>query len=108
MVYLRLAYLGAGVFVGTATSKLGLTAGSAITKNADLSDIIKESKHSDPNVDNIPSPDEPNFTVNSPTPLGTEDGVPLLDLINSILSLNVLELLLIILIIIIVNNNNLS
>lgn len=104
MVYLRLAYLGAGVFVGTATSKLGLTAGSAITKNADLSDIIKESKHSDPNVDNIPSPDEPNFTVNSPL----EDGVPLLDLINSILSLNVLELLLIILIIIIVNNNNLS
>jgi hypothetical protein len=97
----RLALIGGSVGVSTAASKVGLEGGKYLVNNIDIVETIKNSKHSDPNVDNIPSPSDSNFTINSPL----EEEIPLLGLLNSILSLNVLELFLIIIIIVVLNNN---
>ncbi len=77
-----------------------------ITQNLDLSKAIEGSKHANPKIDHIPSPDEPNFTINSPLEEYTE--IPLIGIIQSILSLNVLELFLIIMIIIVLSNNQIK
>jgi hypothetical protein len=48
------AATGAAVALGT---KLGLEAGSALTKKATILEMVKGSRHSDVNPDRVPSPD---------------------------------------------------
>ena len=102
----RLAFVAGGVATSIASSKVGLASGQNLTKNIDISKAIEGSKHANPKIDHIPSPDEPNFTINSPLEEYTE--IPLIGIIQSILSLNVLELFLIIMIIIVLSNNKIK
>lgn len=97
----RMVYGVGGTLLGTVAAKVGLEAGAAITKNLDLSKSIKGSQHSNTDPDQIPSPEETNFSINSPL---DEGDIPLLGLINSIFSLNVIELIIIIFIFFIYNN----
>ena len=82
-----------GALLGAGATKIGLEAGSAISKNFDLTKNIKDSQHADTDSEKIPSPEDTNFSINSPL---EESGVPLLDLIDSIFNLNVIELIIII------------
>ena len=111
----RLLLTGAGVGISTAASKLGLTIGASLANNIDFVPIplgqgmeaIQQSKHAESNIDSIPSPEDTNFTANSIVPIGQEDvelGIPLLEILDSVLILNVLELFLIILIVLVLIN----
>nr|YP_010691086.1 LAGLIDADG endonuclease [Phellinus igniarius]WBU93187.1 LAGLIDADG endonuclease [Phellinus igniarius] len=87
--------------VTTAGTILGLEAGKAIVENANFSDSIKNSKHGDPNVERIPSPDQDMI------PCIIESGdahIPLLTLLNALFTFNVLEIILLIILLVILFN----
>lgn len=86
--------LGAGAtFLGAGAAKLGLEGATSLSKNLELSSSIKNTKSDKTEPDQIPSPDDTNFSINSPL---DEADIPLLGLINSILNLNIIELIIII------------
>lgn len=53
----KMAAAGLGTAVGSGGSYLGVEDAKAIAKNSEISSMIKNSPHSDPNHDRIPSPD---------------------------------------------------
>lgn len=93
----RAVVVGATSFVTAGATKVGLEIGTSISKNLDITESIKNSKHADPNIDRIPSPD---IEINSP--LENEITSPLQDLFiyNFTLDLLILFLVLILLFII--------
>lgn len=118
----RAIFGGLGSFTTVLASKIAMESATALVNNAKASnsmvkDIKEENNPSSestqkptqetttipsPDSTEIPSPQDTNFTINSPL---EEMEVPLLSLLDSIISLNILELVLIILIIVIYNNN---
>jgi hypothetical protein len=103
----RLGLAAAGVAISTTTYLIGLKTGAPLTKNLVLGQSIKESKHGKPNLDTIPSPEGSSFTANSPLE-DVDLSIPLLDILDNILSLNVLELIIIILIILTISNKKIK
>jgi hypothetical protein len=98
----RSAIVG-GICAATAAGTyLGIEAGKAITKNINLSHIIKNSNLNIPDVDKTPGPDN-SFIVNSPLEQN-EIVSPLEELLQIILSLEVLELSLFIIILLVLFN----
>jgi cytochrome c oxidase subunit 2 len=89
----RMALAGASAFVVGAGAQAGLVAGTAIAKNTDIQSMIKNSPHSDPNLDRIPSPD-PIFLIQSPLEKWEIDPSPLEIILSGILSININILLL--------------
>src|ERR1700720_3666282 len=84
-------------FITAASTKAAIDITSGALKNSDLVIDITKSKHADPNVDNIPSPDDL-FDINSP--LESEGGIvldeaPLEVLLTSIFTLNIFILFLV-------------
>jgi hypothetical protein len=53
----RLLLTGATTAVSAGGAKVGLDVGGSISKNLDLTSAIKNSPHSNPQIDRIPSPD---------------------------------------------------
>jgi hypothetical protein len=71
---------------------------------ANKTDIVKNHPYSDPNVDRIPSPDS-SFFINSPLENGD---IPLIELLESLILLNILEIILIAILILILFNKKIS
>jgi len=74
---------------------------SAITNNINISEAIKNFRHSDPNIDRVPSPDI--NIINSPLEIN-DDTIPLEVLLNSLYSLNLLELFLFVILLLLLVN----
>jgi hypothetical protein len=83
---------------------IGKKVGHAIANNTDIVEIVKNHPYSDPNVDRIPSPDS-NFFINSPLENGD---IPLIELLESLILLNILEIILIAILILILFNKKIS
>jgi|ERR1700741_3576248 len=83
---------------------IGKKVGHAIANNTDIVDIVKNHPYSDPNIDRIPSPDS-NFFINSPLEKGE---IPLIELLESLILLNILEIILIAILILILFNKKIS
>jgi hypothetical protein len=83
----RLTAVASTTILTAAGTKIGAELGSIVSKNMDLNKIIKNSPHSDPQPDRIPSPDS--FIANSPS---ESDNItsPLQDLLIYSLSLDML------------------
>jgi hypothetical protein len=77
--------------VTAAGSVVGIEAGKAISNNINISEAIKNSRHGDHNIERVPSPDI--NIINSPLEIN-DDTIPLEVLLNSLYSLNLLELFL--------------
>ena len=94
----RLVVVGTTAFVGAAATQAGLNLGMAKVKNIDIKSVIKDSPHTDPNVNRIPSPGPDVWLClpNSPLEKWEIDSSPLEVFLSSILTLNVCVLLLII------------
>lgn len=60
----RLITVGGNVLTTAATTKIGMEIGSAIVQHSDITEMIKNSPHADPQHDRIPSPDS--SIINSP------------------------------------------
>ena len=97
--------------LGTAGVKVGLQVGDAISKNLDLQEMydqanerLKDHPYSDPDPARVPSPDS-SFTANSPL---EEGSIPLLELLESMLSLNILEIVLILVAMLVFFNKNIN
>jgi hypothetical protein len=54
----RLAVVGATAFVGAVGTQAGLSAATALMKNVDISSAIKNSPHSNPDINRVPSPSQ--------------------------------------------------
>ena len=96
----RLLTVGATTAVTAAATKAGMEIGSEIVRNTDLTELIKNSPHADPQHDRIPSPDS-NF-INSP--LENEIVSPLQELLLWSFILDILILILVIGILLIIFN----
>lgn len=83
--------IGAGTADGATAA--AVVKATNLNKNLELSSGIKNTKSDKTDPDQIPSPDDTNFSINSPL---DEADIPLLGLINSILNLNIIELIIII------------
>lgn len=94
----RIGLGASATFWGAA--KLGIEGAKNLSKNLELSLSIKNTKSEKTDSDKIPSPDDTNFSINSPL---EEGDIPLLGLINSIFNLNIIELIIIIFILFINN-----
>uniref|UniRef100_UPI0028E0A25C hypothetical protein n=1 Tax=Perenniporia fraxinea TaxID=1350006 RepID=UPI0028E0A25C len=82
-----------GVVTAGATSAaitIGIQGGTAITKNLNQSEAIKNHPYGDPDINRVPSPD-PNI-INSPLENGDES-IPLVDLLLNLVTLDLLELI---------------
>lgn len=88
--------IGAGTADGATAA--AVVKATNLNKNLELSSGIKNTKSDKTDPDQIPSPDDTNFSINSPL---DEADIPLLGLINSILNLNIIELIIIIFILLI-------
>jgi Cytochrome C and Quinol oxidase polypeptide I len=97
----RAASIGGIAAITAAGTSVGLQAGKSITKNVGILDLIKNSKHSDTNIERVPSPDP--FIINSPVET-IDNSTPLEVLLQSILSLEILELLLILILLLVLFN----
>jgi hypothetical protein len=67
----RLATVMATTIVTTASTKVGLEIGKNLANNSNIMDSIKNYKHSDTNIERVPSPGNDDPFVNSPF----EDGI---------------------------------
>lgn len=90
----RLAFTGAMAFSTAAGTKIGLDMASSLSKGLNLANAIKSSNHANPDINRVPSPDP--FFVNSPLELnptgeGTEEGNPLIELLEGLYNLNLLD-----------------
>lgn len=90
----RLVATGITSFVVATGTQAGLKASTAIAKNVDFNNMIKDFPHSDPDINRVPSPDQ-NFTIHSPLEKLELNDSPLEIILSSILSINICILLLI-------------
>jgi LAGLIDADG endonuclease len=97
----RSAIIGGTAAVTAAGTVLGIETGKAISKNLNISEAIKKSRYGDPNIERVPSPDT--NIINSPLEIN-DDTIPLEVLLNSIYSLNILELFLFVILLLLVVN----
>jgi LAGLIDADG endonuclease len=97
----RSAIVGGTAAVTAAGTLIGLEAGKAISKNINISEAIKNSRHGDPNIERVPSPDI--NIINSPLEIN-DDTIPLEVLLNSLYSLNILELFLFLILLFLIVN----
>lgn len=97
----RSAIVGGTAAITAAGTVVGIEAGKAISKNINISDALKNSRHSDPNIERIPSPD---LDIINCSLEANENITPLEVLLNSLLSLNLLELLLFVILLLLVIN----
>jgi hypothetical protein len=97
----RLGLIGATAVVTSGATAFGLKAGSALAKNINVSSIIENSRHADPDINRIPSPDLENIIQN---PLEIGDTSPLETILTSIFAFNVFILLLTIIILYLIFN----
>jgi len=97
----RSAIVGGTAAVTAAGTIVGIESGKAISKNMSISEAIKNSRHGDPNIERVPSPDI--NIINSPLE-EIENITPLEVLLNSLLSLNLLELLLFVILLLLLVN----
>jgi hypothetical protein len=97
----RVLVAGGTALAVTSGVIIGKKVGHAI---ANKTDIIKNHPYSDPNVDRIPSPDS-SFFINSPLENGD---IPLIELLESLILLNILEIILIAILILILFNKKIS
>ena len=88
------AVIAAGATSGAVT--LGIQGGKVIAMNLNNSSVIKNHPYGNPDVTRVPSP-EPSI-INSPLENGN-DSIPLVDLLQSLVSLNFLEIIVLLLII---------
>jgi len=96
------ALLVAGTAGATAASvTIGNKLGADISKNIDITSSIKNSRHGNPDIDRVPSPDQ--NMINCPIEKG-DDSIPLVDILEGIFELNILEIVYIIILILIVFN----
>ena len=104
----RLALLGSSAAVTAGGTALGLKAAAGLSKNKKLIDSIKTSEitNSTADSDKIPSPDDINFSIKSILEDGELD-IPLLTILEYILTLNIYELLLILILVVLLLRNNL-
>jgi hypothetical protein len=101
----RAGAIAGTAFITSATSKIGLGVGSSILKNSDILSSIEKSKHSDPDISRIPSPDMDNNLINSIIENGEiVKSSPLEELFYYQFVLNVFILILIISLLIIIFN----
>jgi DNA-directed RNA polymerase len=91
----RLLFVAGSSAAGAGGTYAGISGAKAIGKRLEIDTLIKDSKHSDTNVEKIPSPTDDLF-LESPLENWELDGNPLEVIISSILSLNVSVLLLLI------------
>jgi hypothetical protein len=98
----RLALIGGSALVTSAGVVFGVRGSYAMADNLKFSDYIKKSiknsPHANPDINRVPSPDigTRGFNINDPLEVGDMSS-PLTELLDVILSFNVLELILIIL-----------
>lgn len=97
----RAALVGGVSAVTAAGTVVGIEIGKGIVNNANLSESIKKSKHSDLNVDRVPSPDD--TMINCPLE-ANDDTSPLEILLYGLYTLNILELLLAIILLLLLIN----
>nr|WVH38138.1 LAGLIDADG endonuclease [Poriella subacida] len=84
---------------------IGQQLGKSVTKNESILEAIKKHNYADPDIERIPSPD--NSFINSV--LEDENiGIPLVDLLLNLISINLLEIILILLILLIYFNKNIN
>lgn len=93
--------IGGASAITAAGTVLGIDVGKSISKNLDLSESIKNSPHGDPDITRIPSPESD--LINSPLE-AMENFSPLEVLLNSLVTLNILELMLYIILILLLIN----
>ena len=96
----RIGLGASATFAGSAAAKLGIEGAKNLSQNLELSLSVKNTNSEKTDPDKIPSPDDTNFSINSPL---EEGDIPLLGLINSIYNLNIIELIIIIFILFIKN-----
>jgi len=97
----RMILLRATTTVIAIGSKVGLDLGTSISRNMDLTDAIKNSKHGNVDPDKIPSPDGDEIRC----PLEQGDMLsPLEEILRSQLTLNILILILVIIFLILIFN----
>jgi hypothetical protein len=95
----RLLVVGGVAAMTAAGTKIGTEVATAIGKNINLDNVIKNSPHSEPNPERVPSPD-PTFSINSPIEMSS----PLQDLLLWSFVLDVFILILLIGVLIIIFN----
>jgi hypothetical protein len=100
----RLALIGSTAAVTATGTKVGLEFGTAVSKNLNLEEAIKNSPHADPDVTRIPSPsslgDELDYFIRSPADITS----PLQDILIYSLALDIIILILFIIILLIIFN----
>jgi uncharacterized membrane protein len=96
----RLIVIGSTAAVTAAGTRIGLGLGSVISKNININNAIKNTKHADPQPDRVPSPD-PDMIL---SPLENDMTSPLQDLMIYSLALDIFILILFIVILIIIFN----
>ena len=101
----RVALVAATTAATAAATQVGVELSKAITKKTDVVEMIKQSEHSNPDPNRVPSPD-PNI-INSPLE-DVESVIPLVGLLENLTLLNVAELLLIIVMFIIIFSKNIN
>jgi DNA-dependent RNA polymerase len=97
----RMGLIFGSTAVAAAGTKVGLSVGGSALKNLDILGGIKKSKHADPDIDTIPSPDD--IMINSALEYGDLKS-PLEMILEGQLTLNILLLILVIFLIYILLN----
>lgn len=104
----RLAFVAGAAMVTSAGTRVGADVGVAISKNIDIKKIIKDSPHSDPHTDRIPSPSDDmirSVLESSETNKSFVDThTPLETLLSSQFMLNVIILILMVILFIMIFN----